>query len=151
MATCKVKDVACSDDPTENNYPSLQFSSALQGVIASFSSLFYFYGPQHHCFGSFSLSIYKHFLEDGVDSETSAALHQHNEQTDWCLNKTQATSSYLLFYLTLTPHERLLYHHALFQLKLLENHFTPGSAQYDHSRFTCDYEKVPTFTASWVI
>lgn len=51
---CNVKLVAHSDKPTENNKPTLQFHSAQQDFRASFSSLFWFNGPQLDCFGSVS-------------------------------------------------------------------------------------------------
>ncbi len=34
------------DEPTENYHPTLQFSSALWSVLASFNSLFWFSGSQ---------------------------------------------------------------------------------------------------------
>lgn len=57
MTVCNVKGGAPSDKPTENYYPTLQFLSALGSVLASFSSLLWFYGPQLYCFNSV---LYQH-------------------------------------------------------------------------------------------
>lgn len=45
MTTFNVKGVA-SDEPADNYDPTLLLSSALWTAVASFSSLFSFYGPQ---------------------------------------------------------------------------------------------------------
>lgn len=52
---CKLKEIACSDEPTENYQLTLKFPSALHSILASFScSFFWFFMPQLYCFGSFS-------------------------------------------------------------------------------------------------
>lgn len=38
MTACNAKDVAHSDNPTENDHPTVKFLSALQSLLASFSS-----------------------------------------------------------------------------------------------------------------
>lgn len=43
MATCNVMDVACRGEPTENDLP-LQVLSVQRSLVASLSSLFWFYG-----------------------------------------------------------------------------------------------------------
>lgn len=45
MHLCDVKVVAPSDKPTDYHDPTLPFSLGIQGVLASFSSLFWFSGP----------------------------------------------------------------------------------------------------------
>ncbi len=54
MTLCNVKGVPGSDEPTENYHPTLQFPSALRSILASFSSLFWFSGPQLCYSGSLS-------------------------------------------------------------------------------------------------
>lgn len=44
-----------SDKPTENYHQTLQSPSVLGSVLASFSQLFWFQGPQLYCFYSLSL------------------------------------------------------------------------------------------------
>ncbi len=54
MVMYNAKVVTRSDKPTKKYYPTLQFPSAVWRFIVSFSSLFWFYGLQLYCFGSFS-------------------------------------------------------------------------------------------------
>lgn len=49
-----VKEVTCSDEPTENYHTILQLPSALRSILVPFSSVFRFSSPQLDCFGSLS-------------------------------------------------------------------------------------------------
>lgn len=55
MTMCYAKGVAQGDEATENDHLPLQFLSALRSILASLSTLFWFYGPQLCGFGSLSL------------------------------------------------------------------------------------------------
>lgn len=58
MIMCNVKGVTCSDQPKEDFFPTLQLPSTIWSILASFSSLFWFYSAQLYCFVSLSLLIY---------------------------------------------------------------------------------------------
>ncbi len=65
----------------------LQFLSALRSILVSLSSLFWFYSPRRHCFGSLSrLSTAP--LSAAADSyfQQSSALHQTNQVSDLLVN-----------------------------------------------------------------
>lgn len=87
---CNVKGGARSDKPTENYYPTLQFLSALGNVLASFSSLLWFYGPQLYCFNSvlpllstlFPFTTCSCFQQKSSDKPTVHYLPSNKQQTD---------------------------------------------------------------------
>lgn len=48
VTVCNVKGVK-----KNNSHQSLQLTQAIESVVVSFGSLFWFYRPQLYCFGSF--------------------------------------------------------------------------------------------------
>lgn len=90
LTTCNEKAFARMDEPTGNYNQTLQFSSALQDVLASFISLFLLYGLQLYSLGSLSpisLTLFTAasgscFQQKNSDKLTECYLSSTNWQTD---------------------------------------------------------------------
>lgn len=78
MTTCNVKGLARNDESTENSHLTLQFPSALQNIVVSFSSLFWFSGLQLSCVGSLSwppLAVTTILVKNALKTLTLPAQH----------------------------------------------------------------------------
>lgn len=73
-----VQHITQSDEPTENCHSTLQFPSALQSIVASFSSLFRIYSLYLYCSGSLSLLSSTSFLVS-----RGSCFQQKNAQINW--------------------------------------------------------------------
>lgn len=77
MTACNVKGITHTEKPTENYHQTLQFLSALQSVLASFSSLFWCYRPTA-VFQQHRAAVYS---EEAVVNPLRFACSAPNRQT----------------------------------------------------------------------